>query len=310
MSNTEKNPNEEGQGNHNVITVGINNAERNDVVTTQNRNLVDQNSTKKKEENTNQVLVYNTIKKEQPYRPQEDNGSCFQTLISLTTLAIEITIIVMLAYIYKWTDKNPIENIIIPSNTMDTPEANDGLLNPKLNLEAQNSAKNKNLFRYLGEDCEYTDLKLEKNNYEFDKVFKFKYNIVHKMALGLLITFSIYLSLLVLIIISTIGIACCKDCCVVVISAIFCLIIIVTIVSGISNLVLTIIMMVNYFKSDNNEFLDYYEQCMSRDKKLVFESVHDRIKKLKAYFITFIVLYFVDLFINFISKCCNKKKEK
>lgn len=263
--------------------------------------------------NANAVVVHNTRNTARsPQRASNaDERSCVQNILSILSLGIEIAIVVLLARIYKWTDKSPIENVIFQYNNTVSLSPQPGTLTPKISPENiyNKNIKGKNLLRILDDKCDDLNLRLQYHNYELDKVFKFKFKMVHKMALGLLILYCIALGLLVLTIVSSIAYACLGDCCLIFLGPVIFLLLIYIIFSGVTNLVLFIIMMVNYYKGDGvGEFLDYYDDCLKDLNKFVLEGIYDRLNDLNKHFIAFIVLNFISIFYNFFTYCCKGDK--
>ena len=132
--------------------------------------------------------------------------------------------------------------------------------------------------------------------------------MVHKTSLGILIIYCISFGTLLLILISALGALCCGDKVYIFLAPIFVLIIIVASFSGITNLILFIILLVNYYKGNSTgDFLDFYEECLDNDKKLYLKDAYNRLDKLNSNFSAFVVLNIFGIFLNNISSCCKKK---
>lgn len=175
--------------------------------------------------------------------------------------------------------------------------------------------KEKPLLRNLDDDeiCSQIEINLEKP--DFHKQFDLGFDMVHKMALGILIIYCAVLGVTVLVLFAAFGVICCGECALAILLPCLPIILIVVIFSGITNLVLFIILMVNYYKGNTTgEFLDYYNNCMSGNK---YQYMHTDLKDifevldtLDSNVTAFVVLNFFGIFLNWISSCFNKKKEE
>ena len=174
--------------------------------------------------------------------------------------------------------------------------------------------KEKSLLRNL-DDTEICSEKIQLGgNPDFHKHFDLGFNMVYKMALGILIIYIAVLGVTVLVLFAAFGTICCGECALAILLPFLPVIFIVALFSGITNLVLFIIMMVNYYKGNTTgEFLDYYNNCMSDPKyKDMHEDLKDTFEKLDdldSNFTAFVVLNFIGIFVNWLSSCFNKKKE-
>ena len=173
--------------------------------------------------------------------------------------------------------------------------------------------KEKSLLRNLDTEICSENIQLG-GNPDFHKHFDLGFNMVYKMALGILIIYIAVLGVTVLVLFAAFGTICCGECALAILLPFLPVIFIVALFSGITNLVLFIIMMVNYYKGNTTgEFLDYYHNCMSdptykdmhEDLKDTFEKLDD----LDSNFTAFVVLNFIGIFVNWLSSCFNKKKE-
>jgi hypothetical protein len=174
--------------------------------------------------------------------------------------------------------------------------------------------KEKSLLRNL-DDTEICSEKIQLGgNPDFHKHFDLGFNMVYKMALGILIIYVAVLGVTVLVLFAAFGTICCGECALAILLPFLPVIFIVVLFSGITNLVLFIIMMVNYYKGNTTgEFLDYYNNCMSDSKyKDMHEDLKDTFEKLDdldSNFTAFVVLNFIGIFVNWLSSCFNKKKQ-
>ena len=205
-----------------------------------------------------------------------------KTIFLFLNLGVIIAIIVLIARIYSWTGEDPLEifdkntPIKLPENPEVNPpskikdivsncECSEKIINNKCTEEQIISGckdislnSHKNLLRHLSTDCNDLNEQIEKNNYEMHKAFDLGFKQIHKMALGILIIYCISLGTFILMLISIISVAFCEDCAKCLFVSSLPLIILVTLFSGIVNLVLFIIMMVNYYKGyTTGDFMDY-----------------------------------------------------
>lgn len=173
--------------------------------------------------------------------------------------------------------------------------------------------KEKSLLRNLDTEICSENIQLG-GNPDFHKHFDLGFDMVYKMALGILIIYIAVLGVTVLVLFAAFGTICCGECALAILLPFLPVIFIVALFSGITNLVLFIIMMVNYYKGNTTgEFLDYYNNCMSDPKyKDMHEDLKDTFEKLDdldSNFTAFVVLNFIGIFVNWLSSCFNKKKE-
>jgi len=258
-----------------------------------------------------------------------------KTIFLFLNLGVIIAIIVLIARIYSWTGEDPLEifdkntPIKLPENPEVNPpskikdivsncECSEKIINNKCTEEQIISGckdislnSHKNLLRHLSTDCNDLNEQIEKNNYEMHKAFDLGFKQIHKMALGILIIYCISLGTFILMLISIISVAFCEDCAKCLLVSLLPIIILVTLFSGIVNLVLFIIMMVNYYKGyTTGDFLDYYKDCLGDDEKTILEPINKKLKKLNSHFIAFVVLNFVEMALNLISYILNKIKKE
>lgn len=270
-------------------------------------------------------------------------ASCLQTI----NFGVSIAIIVLTVKIYQFTDKNP--NILLDFDTdINHRYDSEGKKIPvvsRLNeLVTKNvfelgkycqcgeeilenicteeqiisgcydiSKKNeKSLLRNLADD-EVCKLEVNLQTPNFSKVFDLGFDMVYKMALGILIIYCAVLGVSVLVIIATFGALCCGECALALLLPCLPVIFIVVIFSGITNLVLFIIMMVNYYKGNTTgEFLDYYNNCLIKDSpiKKDIESTFNELDGLDSNFTAFVVLNFIGIFLNWVTSFFNSGKKE
>ena len=222
-------------------------------------------------------------------------------------------------FIFRWTDKKPLENAILehPNITMDSTMITGERLREKIfnkasvDKDVSNFKKVKKYLRHLDDDCNDLMIKIEENNYELDKAFDLGFDMVHKMSFGILIINCLNFGIIIIILIFSLGALCCGKKVFLILAPLFIVMIIVALLSSITNLVLFIIMMVNYYKGDTTgEFLGFYEKCLDKDIKPSLEDTYNRLDKLNKIFTAFVVLNFIGIFLNSLSSCCKKKKKR
>ena len=149
-------------------------------------------------------------------------------------------------------------------------------------------------------------------NPNFHEVFELKFDMVNKMALGILIIYIAILGIAVLSLFLTCAVLCCQDCLVVIMVPLTIIIFLVVIGGGIADLVLLIIMMVNYYKgTTTGEFLDYYENCLPTEyKKGDLKQVYLNLDEIDYNMTVLVVMNFVGMFLNYVGSCFTNKKEE
>ena len=273
-------------------------------------------------------------------------ASCLQTI----NFGVSIAIIVLTVKIYQFTDKNP--NILLNFDTNITHRYDSEGKRINQGVAGLNELVKKNIFE-LGKFCqcgeeilenicteeqiisgcydiskkneksllrnladdEVCKLEVNPKDPNFSKVFDLGFDMVYKMALGILIIYCAVLGVSVLVIIATFGAICCGECALALLLPCLPVIFIVVIFSGITNLVLFIIMMVNYYKGNTTgEFLDYYNNCLKDNK---FKDLRDDIKStfeeldgLDSNFTAFVVLNFIGIFLNWVTSFFNSGKKE
>lgn len=266
-------------------------------------------------------------------------ASCLQTI----NFGVSIAIIVLTVKIYQFTDKNP--NILEKLDTdLKNGRSSTGTGSGLNELVTKNifelgkycqcgeeilenicteeqiisgcydiSKKNeKSLLRNLA-DNEVCNLKITLENPNFHEIFELGFDMVYKMALGILIIYCAVLGVSVLVIIATFGALCCGECALALLLPCLPVIFIVVIFSGITNLVLFIIMMVNYYKGNTTgEFLDYYNNCLTNQEttKNLIKPTFDELDGLDSNFTAFVVLNFIGIFLNWVTSFFNNGKKE
>ena len=257
--------------------------------------------------------------------------------LDIIVLGINIAIIVLIARIYSWTKTNPLEkydeeNLILQNtniaiitpvnianknkNELNQCQCDHKIFEFKCTEEqivsgcydvSENS--HKNLLRFLDDNCDDYNKEIEDNKGELHKAFDLGFKNVRKMALGILIIYIALFSSIFIVFLATLGAICCGDCALVVLSPCLPIVLLVLVFSGIVNLILFIIMMVNYYKGyTTGEFLEYYKDCLDNDNKEIFKGIYNKLIKLHSNFTAFVVLNFIGMFLNYVSSCLNRKK--
>ena len=163
------------------------------------------------------------------------------------------------------------------------------------------------LLRHLGDDiCQDVNFLLQKKDNKFSKVFDLGFDMVHKMALGLLVIVIAVLCVIGLGLLTVICTACCGEGALAILVPFLPCIICVAAFSGIVNLVLFIILMVNYYKGrTTGDFLDYYNKCADDGQKQLLKTTFEELDSLDSNMTAFVVLNFIGMFFNIISSCLN-----
>ena len=259
-----------------------------------------------------------------------------KNFLDLIVLGINIAIIVLTARIHSLTKINPLEkydeeNPILQNtdiaitpvniankikNELNQCQCDERIFEFKCTEEQIVSGcydvsenNHKNLLRFLDDNCDDYNKEIEDNKYQLHKAFDLGFKNVRKMALGILIIYCILFGCTIIVLIATLGVICCGECALVILLPFFPVILLSGIFSGIVNLVLFIIMMVNYYKGyTTGEFLEYYNDCLDSDGKEIFKGIYNKLNKLHSNFTAFVVLNFIAIFLNYVSSCLNRKK--
>ena len=170
----------------------------------------------------------------------------------------------------------------------------------------------KNLLRSLvdGNFCTEIENELNKQNNKFSKVFTLNYSSVNKMALGILIIYCCILGVIALLFFMLICVCVCQEKAACILLTCAPVILIVVICSGVADLVLFIIMLVNFYKGRTaGEFLDFYDECNYAYKKSLTEAA-DKIRTLRGQMTAFVVLNSIGIVFNYLGAFLNKKGEE
>ena len=137
------------------------------------------------------------------------------------------------------------------------------------------------------------------------QVFTLNFDIMHKMALGLLILVIIGLGVLVITIVAVLGSFCCGDCAFLILVPFLPVIFLFVLGSGAINIALFIVLSINYYKGSTSTYVEFLE-CNGVNR----EKFHDKfsvVEDLKSAFIPFFVLNIIYLILGWINTCINKK---
>jgi hypothetical protein len=162
--------------------------------------------------------------------------------------------------------------------------------------------------RHLDDNCKDFEEQIKKNNGEIHKAFDLKFKKVHSMSLGILVLYCIIFGVMILTFLSTLAVLCCEDCAKAILIPLAVILIIISSFSGIVNLILFIIMMVNYYKGySTGDFLDYYDDCMDNNNRNEFNHIYKKLDRLNKYFTSFVCLNFISMLFSCGSSFLRKK---
>lgn len=251
--------------------------------------------------------------------------------VQTISLGLAIAIVVFTTRIYNATkpEKNPIERYeeSLP-NSLSALSPNKGSLNESKYCQCGKEVLNnicteeqiisgcyditpndkKNLLRNLVDQTFCNEVIQERNSGKnFSQIFSLNYNMVNKMALGILIIYCCILGVIALLIISLICLCVSQEgglCCLVTCLPI---ILIVVIGSGIADLVLFIIMLVNFYKGKTTgDFIEFMNGCQ-HSEGTSYNSVVDELRTINGYMTAFVALNSIGIFFNYLGAILNKK---
>ena len=257
-----------------------------------------------------------------------------KSILLIIDISMSVIMIFLLVRIHTWTKENPLErydNDNINNQPTNTPIINlkkddnrikgckcgdkimktickeeqivSGCEDISLNLKQY-------FLRHLDYNCKDFEEQIKKNNGEIHKVFHLKFKKVHSMSLGILVLYCIIFGVMILTFLSTLALICCEDCAKVLLIPLAFILIIISSFSGIVNLILFIIMMVNYYKGySTGDFLDYYDDCMDNNNRNEFNHIYKKLDRLNKYFTTFVCLNFISMFFSCVSSFLRKKNK-
>ena len=138
-----------------------------------------------------------------------------------------------------------------------------------------------------------------------NKVFDLNLEPAHKMALGILIVIIINFAIIVLIFIAACGTICCGQCALAILLPFLPCILIAGIFSGVVNLVLFIILCVQYKNGQVDEFVEFLK-CSFVISLEDFEPI----KTLKASYTPFMVINIIFIVLGCLTSGTNSKKNE
>ena len=143
------------------------------------------------------------------------------------------------------------------------------------------------ILRYLEDDCDTISKDIE-NKGGFSKVFDLNYGTVHKMASGIFIILFVLLSSVIF----SIVFCCCPD-----IGGVFFIIAIVAYILSLTiNFIFFIVMIVKYYTGNTGEFLDFYEDCLKGEDKLMdIQNTYKKMNNLNKYMLAFVIINFIHI---------------
>jgi hypothetical protein len=267
-------------------------------------------------------------------------GAC-NTILQLIQLGITIACVVLISRIYNKTGENPLE---IYDTSGSVPGDNNGLSNYANKVDyasALSSSKycqcegkiwnnicteeqiisgcfdvsessSRHFLRNLGMNCDSYNQEILSQGGAYSKVFDLGFNMVHKMALGIMIILIAVLASIGISLIAALGTICCGEGAALLIAPCAICIILVGLFAGLVNFILFIILMVNYYKGKTTgEFLDYYETCLEPTSQQLLKGAYDKLHSLDSNMTAFVTLNFIQLFLGYIASCLGfNNKEK
>lgn len=264
-------------------------------------------------------------------------GNCLSTIF----MAMGITILVYTARIYIYTKEDPFKDDLPPVSQREDLyfTSTQASLYQKQQTQKQCICENQVLNDFCTEEqiksgCKDITLNTQKNPKKFlrylldiyecngfkekilspttqnlNQVFDLKFEMINKMALGLLILAAIGLAIFGLIILATCFSLCCGEAALALLIPFLPCIICFGLGSGVTELVLFIILCVNYGNGQTSEFVEFLN-CPGV-KSSAFTEKYKDIINLKDDYTPFMVLYIIFLVLNFCqSYFSNQKKEE
>ena len=176
----------------------------------------------------------------------------------------------------------------------------------------QNLDKQKFL-RFLLEEtkCKDYESQIKEGNKKMNEIFKLNISGIHSMIVGLLALIIITFGVLALMLFLSCGAACGQICCgegaFLILVPCIPVIIIVAFGSGITNLVLFIILLVRYYGGDTRTYVEFLE-CKNVNRSKFSDKFKD-IEELKTDFTIFMILHIIYLILNFCSSGSSSQKK-
>ena len=255
-------------------------------------------------------------------------GSPLGSCVSLIFLAMGIASLVYTVRIYNNSKDDPLKSITIKDVYTMTTVTNlnekkckcgeeivndfcseEQLLSGCVDITSNLLNNKKEFLRYLKEELTCKDYKQKLDSFSQDtylsQVFDLKLEPVHKMALGILIVIIINFGIVVLIFIAACGTICCGQCAFAILLPFLPCILIAGIFSGVVNLVLFIILCVQYKNGQVDEFVEFLK-CSFVNSLQDFESI----KTLKASYTPFMVINIIFIVLGCLTSGTNSKKKE
>ena len=255
---------------------------------------------------------------------------------SCISLAITIAILVLTVKIFNYTSENPLDIKLKEGESWDIffdteiqaessvfkkqCKCGEEIVNDFCNEEQKLSGcvditanplkNNKQFLRYLGMEqsqCEnyISRIKELKNVDTLNSVFTLNFDTIHKMALGLLILVIIGFAIIILLFIAGCGSLCLGDCAYLCIAPCLPCFILFILFGNLVNLILFIILSVNYFKGDTSTYVDFLE-CSHVKEGVFNDHFGEGIQDLKGVFIPYFILNIIYL----VASCCSGAANK
>ena len=267
----------------------------------------------------------------------ESAADIINYILLIVILGISITVIVLTVIIYNKTEENPLEkydksqlnpinntvaNYINKVDYVSTLtrfkycQCGEAILDNICTEEQIISgcfdvSKNSDrlLLKNLEDIC--TPLKNDiQSKGAYSKVFDLGFDMVHKMTLGILIVLCAVGASVVLTVIAEVGKLCCGEGADLIIAPCAMCIMCINVFDGLTNFILFIILIVNYYKGTTvGEFLDFYNTCLSVEEKKPLESTFTELNSLDSIMTAFVTLNFIGMGLFLIIACILIFKE-
>ena len=255
-----------------------------------------------------------------------------KSILLIIDISMSIIMIFLLVRIHTWTKENPLE--IYDNDNINNQPTNTPIINLKKDDNRIKGCKcgdkimktickeeqivsgcedislnlKQYFLRHLDDNCKDFEEQIKKNNGEIHKAFDLKFKKVHSMSLGILVLYCIIFGVMILTFLATLAVLCCEDCAKAILIPLAVILIIISSFSGIVNLILFIIMMVNYYKGySTGDFLDYYDDCMDNNNRNEFNHIYKKLDRLNKYFTSFVCLNFISMLFSCGSSFLRKK---
>ena len=174
---------------------------------------------------------------------------------------------------------------------------------------SQNSDKQKFLRFLLDESkCKNYEDQIKEGNKKLNEIFKLNISGIHAIVTGLIIVVILSLAVIILITFIRFGSIFCGENAVLLIIPCLPCILIISYGSGITNLVLFIILLVKYYDGETRTYVEFLE-CKIVNRNQFSEKFRD-IEELKLNFTVFMTLHVIYSILNFIISGKNSSKKE